>query len=68
MVKNKVPDIAPNFIGNNFKLSTSNNTVENVNPHNGSIICKITSSNSNDVNETYVIARKVFDVWSELSP
>lgn len=57
-------EIIPNLIGSEEKLSQSGRTFKNINPHDGSVICEVTASNSNDVNQAVAKANKAQKQWA----
>lgn len=64
----KYPEIVPNFIGQKESKSGSGRTFTNINPHTGSVICEVTSSNADDVNLAVALALKAQSGWARTAP
>lgn len=59
------PSIVPNLIGKSESLSASGKKFQNINPHDGSVICEVTSSNADDVNTAVTTALRVQKEWAK---
>ncbi|MDC3113801.1 aldehyde dehydrogenase family protein [Gammaproteobacteria bacterium] len=57
-----------NWIDGKIVKSKSNNWIDKFNPHSGEVICKVSCSSLDDVNDAVFAATNAFDLWSETTP
>jgi alpha-ketoglutaric semialdehyde dehydrogenase len=60
----KYPAIVPNLIGHSEVQSLSGRDFANINPHNGQVICRVTSSNAEDINTAVTKALSIQKQWA----
>ena len=51
------PELIPNFIHGEESPAAAGDTFDNVNPHDGSVICRVASSRAADVDRAVAAAR-----------
>ena len=62
------PATIPNWVNGEETLSISAESFNNLNPHTGEIICKVTSSNRADVHRAIEIAKAAQPAWAATPP
>lgn len=63
-----LPETIPNIINGKEILSRNGQTIEKLNPATGKLLCCLTRSASEDINEAVVSAKNAFTSWSETPP
>ena len=63
-----LPETIPNIINGKEVLSRNGQTIEKLNPATGKLLCCLTRSGSEDINEAVVSAKNAFTSWSETPP
>lgn len=63
---NKLPEIIPNWIGGRETAPKRGESVEKRNPHDGSLLCRLARSGSEDVAKAVDAARQVQPAWAAI--
>jgi len=58
----------PLFINGNFVKSSSNNTVEVLNPATQEILCQVPCATADEINMSVQYALRAFELWKEIPP
>ena len=56
----------PLFINGNFVKSSSNNTVEVLNPATQEILCQVPCATADEINMSVQYALRAFELWKEI--
>ena len=63
-----IPDLVPNFIGGKEVAAASGARYDNINPHDGSVLCEVSSSTGEDVSQAVATAKAAQEAWADLTP
>ncbi len=63
-----IPDLVPNFIDGEEVAAASGDRFDNVNPHDGSVLCEVASSQTEDVRRAVAAAKAAQEAWADLTP
>ncbi len=63
-----IPELVPNFIDGEEVPAASGARFDNINPHDGSVLSEVASSNAEDVNRAVAAAKAAQEAWADLTP
>jgi acyl-CoA reductase-like NAD-dependent aldehyde dehydrogenase len=63
-----IPDLVPNFIDGEEVEAASGARFDNINPHNGSVLCQVASSEAEDIGRAVEAAKAAQEAWADLTP
>jgi aldehyde dehydrogenase (NAD+) len=67
-VSNLIPSLIPNWINGKEESAGSKKTITKINPANGTVLCEITSSGSEEVQKAVDAAKKAQPAWAGTPP
>jgi alpha-ketoglutaric semialdehyde dehydrogenase len=67
-VSNLIPSLIPNWINGKEESAGSKKTITKINPANGTVLCEITSSGSEEVQQAVDAAKKAQPAWAGTPP
>jgi aldehyde dehydrogenase (NAD+) len=62
------PKKIPNWIEAQERQATSGEWFDKVNPHDGSLVCRVARSRTDDVQRAVAVAKRAQPAWADLSP
>lgn len=62
------PEHLPNFIDGEEVAAVSGGKFDNLNPHDGSLLCTVADSGSEDVGRAVAVARAAQAAWADMTP
>jgi aldehyde dehydrogenase (NAD+) len=64
----RFPELIPNWIDGQEQPAATGDSFENINPHDGQVLCHVTRSRAEDVQRAVAAAQRAQPAWAEVPP